>query len=443
MKKKITLLFFIMLTGFCFGGSKPEKILFDAIADRKIEEVKAILPQVKNFEDKNFWGDTPLTLAIKKGDIDIVKAVVDGGANPMAVTKKEENMFYFAVKENKTDIAKYFAEKGVDVKKEDKLGDFPLLTATEERNIEIVKLILEKGENPDRETKKYERAMRVAMRMKSVDIVKLLIENKADVNKPYDDKKNTLLHTAVDYKNDTIIEILIKSGADINAKNVDGKTPIDIAAKRDENGTVFLLKSGAQYNDTLYEAVINSNFGEAFKIMMDKETRDISKIYLSASSFGDKLSYALSSNNKNGMDTTFTVLSYTLKRDSDKIMGVLIDRNYALNYQAQYQEALDTNKIGIIKVFLDRGKINIKDKIKSGNETVSQLYYLICKPRKEEINRTNDAILYSEANYKGRLPIVEELIKRGADKNESVYGKSLAEIADSRELKEMAEILRR
>lgn len=74
------------------------------------------------------------------------------------------------------------------------------------------------------------------------DLVRILIDRGADIN-AVDVHSNTALHKIAESRNIngdkqyTIAELLITNGANVNAKNVDDKTPIDLATNNKSNFT--------------------------------------------------------------------------------------------------------------------------------------------------------------------------------------------------------------
>ncbi len=166
-------------------------------------------------------GATPLHEACLLGNTDIVKLLMDSGADDTLATKDGETPAHFIVQEkqryrpvrseNRLEIIK--ALKNVDVQRND--GKTPAMLA---QNLSY---------------------------SDAVEITMALLDMGIDVNKA-DNKGNTLLHLCL-FDKDTVKEI-IKAGADVNAKNNEGNTPLHIALDdRDDMVARLLIKKGADY----------------------------------------------------------------------------------------------------------------------------------------------------------------------------------------------------
>lgn len=76
------------------------------------------------------------------------------------------------------------------------------------------------------------------------EAIKKEIAELGDVNATYSINGNTALHMVVTYKNEGAVKLLLECGADPTIKNNQGKTPLDIAKKK-ENTEIIKLLSGA------------------------------------------------------------------------------------------------------------------------------------------------------------------------------------------------------
>ena len=141
----------------------------------------------------NLRGITPLFIASEKGHLDIVKLLID---------------------------------KGADVHAKDTFGKTALNLASQ--RLEIVKLLIEKGAEVNAKTKKGLTALVCAGGTQKHEIIKVLLENKANVD-VQNTSKNTALHLAARVGKEETVKLLLAYGADVSIKNKRGQTALDVA----------------------------------------------------------------------------------------------------------------------------------------------------------------------------------------------------------------------
>ena len=117
-----------------------------------------------------------------------------------------------------------------------------LVLACSEGNKEQVEECIDKGANVN--YKGEEGApLHYATRNGHVDVVRLLLSNGADVNAGTNKKfENTALHEACRRGKVGVVQALLAKGADPEAKDVNGKTPHDVALAADHGYGMIITK---------------------------------------------------------------------------------------------------------------------------------------------------------------------------------------------------------
>jgi len=176
--------------------------------NKTINEVKNLLNSGASANETNKNGYTPLFIASSRGRMDMIKFLLDRGADP-----------------NK---AVGWAEDEAT----------PLIIATEKRNKEAMKLLLDKGAAPNKGDKNGWTPLHVASKRSHynlirrnchIDVLTLLLSTQGiDVNKA-DNRGYTALHWASRSGLLAVAELLLDKGADVNKRNNEGQTPLDVA----------------------------------------------------------------------------------------------------------------------------------------------------------------------------------------------------------------------
>ena len=241
-----------------------------------------------------------------------------------------------AVKNNRYNIVKLLLEKGADLNRNDSYRRTALMYAIIFNNIEIVKLLLEKGANVDSDRKT---ALMYAIETKNIEIVTLLLEKGANVNYvDYDSDRKTALMYAIEINNIEIVKFLLEKGANVNDVDSDRKTTLmyAIVTKNIEIVTL-LLEKGADLNRS------DSNRRTALMYAFEFNNIEIIKLLLEKGADSDRktvLMYAIESNN-----TEIVKLLYPEKNTKFVIVG--IDSSKLYNKEHYY--ITDENKKEWIK----------------------------------------------------------------------------------------------
>lgn len=154
--------------------------------------------------DRSDYDYTPLMIAVYKEDYDMVKYLLDKGANPNTANNENKTALMIAIANNNFDISKLLIQQGANINTQDEYS--------------------------------YTALMRAAMRG-DYEMVKFLLENGADANTK-DNYGNTVLYHNIRYCHyeeegledaKKIFNLLIKYGADVNTKNNYGASLLNIS----------------------------------------------------------------------------------------------------------------------------------------------------------------------------------------------------------------------
>ena len=169
-------------------------------------------------------GETMLMLAARKMHTELVKLLIDNGAdlNIKGGSNYGYTALMYAVKEGNTEIAKLLLDNGADLNIKDSFGYTALMFAVREGNTEIVKLLLDNKANISGE-----------------------INYQKEVMYPADYKNNELM-SAAEKGYTEIVELLIDNGADLNTRSKSGKTALDIAEQKGHQDIVDILRTAQQ-----------------------------------------------------------------------------------------------------------------------------------------------------------------------------------------------------
>jgi len=125
-----------------------------------------------NAKDNDGW--TPLFWAAFSGRTDIVRALLEKGANVNAIDDSGKTALMSAAVRGHTDTVRALLEKGADVNAKSKAGRTALMSAADLGQLDTVRVLLEQGADVDVKDRKGDTALRLAEKYKYSSIVALL-----------------------------------------------------------------------------------------------------------------------------------------------------------------------------------------------------------------------------------------------------------------------------
>jgi len=119
--------------------------LFRAISENNIEAVSQLLDKHPDWINADkFWGDTPLHTAVQVANLDIIKLLINRGADVNEVKDFGVTPLHIAVYNNNIEIAKLLLNSGADINSIGYRQDYtPLHIAICGHNMEMIKFLIQ------------------------------------------------------------------------------------------------------------------------------------------------------------------------------------------------------------------------------------------------------------------------------------------------------------
>lgn len=204
------------------------KLLQFALYDGELGIVAELLRLGVDPNTTVFDGDTPLHVAVGRHNKDLLRILLDSGADPARPSKSADTLML-------TPLHYAVVQLSTDAKKDTSIVDMLLATG---------KCRLMEGEGAActvfayvlRRFERWENGLAEELAFRMLDSI-------SDVNEDRSNDGCTLMHAA--YKVPGLIDELLQKGADINAKDKYGKTPFLMACRSGPGLLKFLVSRGA------------------------------------------------------------------------------------------------------------------------------------------------------------------------------------------------------
>jgi ankyrin repeat protein len=142
-----------------------------------------------NAVDNELAGRTALQAAMQQCHVEIVRFLLDHGANANELTRDGKSLLHWAVATGNAEIVRMLLEAGAEVNAGDWENQTPLMRASHSGNLEMVTLLLDYGADINAHTANVHpeyyggaTALIEAIKEEHLDVVRLLLDRGADVN---------------------------------------------------------------------------------------------------------------------------------------------------------------------------------------------------------------------------------------------------------------------
>ncbi|GMH40115.1 hypothetical protein BSKO_08019 [Bryopsis sp. KO-2023] len=148
-----------------------------------IEVLKLLVQQGANLNQKSLWGSTPLMIASQNREAEVVNWLIQRDVNLDAQTfMSKQTALWSASFEGYHDIVKSLLDAGAEVEAKDVRESTPLFAAAQEGHEETVRILLNGGADPNARDKTGNTPLHVATAMCRVEIIKMLLKNGANIS---------------------------------------------------------------------------------------------------------------------------------------------------------------------------------------------------------------------------------------------------------------------
>jgi len=256
-----------------------------AIDSGYVDQVLDILeknPDLLNSKDTDAL--TPLNRAAYKGQTEIVKLLLERGADASIGDNENSQPIHNAAVAGHMDVLEILLESGVDIDARDANGNTalifsliysqsettdwlidkgadleisnndnvnPLIYASLRGRLDVLKKITAGGADLNQQAQSGRTALTYAAGNNHMEVAEYLLQSGADTEIPEEYGRTPLLWVARENGNAEMAALLITYGANVNARDRFGDTPLVLAAWRGFSGIVnLLLDSGAEVETT-------------------------------------------------------------------------------------------------------------------------------------------------------------------------------------------------
>ena len=342
---------------------------------------------------------TPLLLAAAYGRLDILRCLMEAGADTNACLDDNCTPLMMALEEGHINVATFLIEHGAKLDLQDDRGCTALHYALNYHpgSLEVISRLIENGVDVNACTNINRcTPLMIASRYGQLDAMNTLIKHGANVNHRDKDGK-TALHYALSGSDVSceILSCLIENGADPNAFSNKDTSVLFRALENDKiTEATFLIEHGANVNGCSEKGctavMLASRFGNLD--IMTFLIKHGANVNLQDKEGETALHYAI-----NGCDYSRKVLSCLIENGADLINDFSNDGCTPL--MIAISRKVDTN----VAITLTDRRLNIDLQDKSGN---TALHYAVSSDSPEMINCLVNAKASNVCNNQGLTPLL-------------------------------------
>ena len=272
------------------------EILFHSVTSSgDLPKLKKLIEEKGGFQNvinsKDYAGCSPLYKAIERGNFDMVKYLIEKGADvnaewmpkKVAFELRKKIPLHIAIEKEEFLIMKHLLQKGVQIEATSEYGGNTALhiAIKSTDNPVFVTNLIEFGADVNSVNQYKQTPLHFAVMLNcpvmnnKLEAVKILLSNGANINTKTRKESQSSLHIASKNGHIDMVKYLIEKGASINDADISGDTPLDIAMKNGHSEVVkHLILKGAKQG--LYARLKSSGAKRKRQAYNDQDTTNTS-----------------------------------------------------------------------------------------------------------------------------------------------------------------------
>ncbi|XP_014897663.1 ankyrin repeat and death domain-containing protein 1B isoform X2 [Poecilia latipinna] len=218
-----------------------------AVAGKNKEATQFLLQRRVKVDQKDKYGMAPIHLAAWFGSLEILKLLVQAGAEQKVENEEGLNIMQCAAINNHTEIVEYIINdmQMKELNKEDQSGHLPFALAAEHGSIEMLKMLMEPYNMATmKPNKRGDTPLHLAARNGHLDAVQLLLQS-FDTRDEVNMDGETALYQAADNSQEECVLALLDAGCDPNILTVAKRSALHVVS---ESGDLSLVQLLLEYN---------------------------------------------------------------------------------------------------------------------------------------------------------------------------------------------------
>ena len=255
-------------------GDNSETVLHVAVSNQHTRIIRLLLDRKANVNVCTTTAITPLYLASKIGNLEIVRMLVRAGADVDSGNLVGRfNPLLIAAARGYVNIVDLLLDSGATADVCDSDGFTPFYFACQNGHVDVFKQFstssVDEVYGANSET-----VLHVAVSNQHTRIIQLLLDRKANVN-VCTTTGSTPLYLASKIGNLEIVRMLVRAGANVKSGNLEeGVTPLHVACECEHVHVVdFLLRQGASFN---CKFTCSKAVGAVFKrVLLEREEKEL------------------------------------------------------------------------------------------------------------------------------------------------------------------------
>lgn len=256
-------------------GTFSYTALIAATQEGRLAAVNTLLDKGASVDERrDHDGRSALLIAIDKNYPNIVKAVLEKGADPNMEDTNGRTALMIAIEHQSLSFVQMLLTYKASADGQNTFGETALMYATMYNSIDVVEELLAHEANVNLQDQDGKTALIYASRDGYTEIAQMLLAKEARVN-TQDSHQNTALMMASAYGHTAIVNLLLAQDAYVNIRNKNGDAALLLAAR---NGfyetTIALIEYGVDIH-------LKNTMGQtALMVAVDGNYRDIARLLL-------------------------------------------------------------------------------------------------------------------------------------------------------------------